>query len=46
MKKLLIIMILFCVRGNYHLHELRKREIIFKLKQKKLLPFGYPKLIH
>ena len=30
--------------GNYHLHELRKREIIFKLKQKKLLPFGYPKL--
>ena len=30
--------------GNYHLNEIRKRENIFKLKEKKLLSFGYPKL--
>ena len=30
--------------GNYHLNEVRQRENFFKLKEKKLLSFGYPKL--
>jgi len=34
---------IFCV-GNHHYNEIRKREKIFKLKKKKLIKYGYPRL--